>query len=306
LRLDYLKTFLTVLETGGFLAAAKKLGVSQATVTNHVAILENFFEAKLFDRTVKGAELTEAGKILKVSAEKILGEIEKAKSQISILKGRTVELVRIAASTIPGEHLLPSIIAEFKKEHPMAKFEVRIMDTGNALSCLKNETVDFAAVGSLIGCENDFEKLELGEEELVLIVPKNHGLGKKQTVKLNEILKYPYINREEASGTRKETERILLEAKIPPQKLNVVLELGSTQAVITAVSEGKGISIISSIAARKAEKSGLIKTVKISNAKTIRKLYLLRQKKELNKTCELFWKFCQKMETSFSQIRDNF
>lgn len=83
-------------------------------------------------------------------------------------------------------------------------------------------------------------------------------------MKLNEILKYPYINREEASGTRKETERILLEAKIPPQKLNVVLELGSTQAVITAVSEGKGISIISSIAARKAEKSGLIKTVKIS------------------------------------------
>jgi len=49
------------------------------------------------------------------------------------------------------------------------------MDAGNALSCLKNDIVDFAAVGSLIGCENDFEKLELGEEELVLIVPKIMG-----------------------------------------------------------------------------------------------------------------------------------
>lgn len=115
---------------------------------------------------------------------------------------------------------------------------------------------------------------------------------KKESIKLSEILKYPYINREETSGTRIEVERMLKEAGIPPQKLNTVLELASTQAVITAVSEGIGVSVISSIAAQKAENAWLIKALRIEQVKSTRKFYLLKPKKELNKICQTFWNFC--------------
>lgn len=293
LRLEYLKTFLALVKTGRFLAAAKELHLSQATVTNHIAILEKHFDAKLLNRTAKGVELTPAGKILKDRAEKIINEIENAKVQISLLKHEIAGLIKIVASTIPGEHIIPSLIAEFKKKHPAVDFNIMITDTVNALICLEKNMADFAAVGSLIGYEEKFEKIELAEEELVLIVPRNHELEKRESIKLHEILKYPYINREETSGTRKEVAKMLKESRIRPQELNTVFELGSTQAVITAVAEGRGISIISSIAARKAEMSGLIKAIKISHVKNTRKLYIVRQKKELDKACQTFWDFCK-------------
>ncbi|MCS7114562.1 MAG: LysR family transcriptional regulator [Nitrososphaerota archaeon] len=291
LRIEYLKTFTTVVKTGRFLAAAKELRLSQATVTNHIALLEKYFDARLLNRTVKGVELTDAGKILKDSAEKIIKEVENAKAQISTLK--MDGLIKIAASTIPGEHIIPSIIAEFKKSKPEANFKITITDTVNALKSLENNTANFAAVGSLIGYEGEFEKIVLAEEEFVLAVPPNHELANRESVELFEILNHPYINREETSGTRKEVERMLKESGINPQELKTVMELGSTQSIITAVSDGRGISIISSIAARKAEKSGLLKTVKICNAKNKRKLYMVRQKGKLSNICENFWEFCK-------------
>ena len=99
-------------------------------------------------------------------------------------------------------------------------------------------------------------------------MPCNHALAKSKIVKLKEILAYPFVNREETSGTRKEIEGLLEKNNITPQQLKVALELGSTESVITAVSEGRGISIISSIAAKKAQAAGLIKIVKIEEAKT--------------------------------------
>ena len=72
------------------------------------------------------------------------------------------------------------------------------------------------------------------------------------------------------------------------------MELGSTESVITAVSEGRGISIISSIAAKKAQAAGLVKIVKINEAaKNPRKLYIVRHKRSLLKISEAFWDFCK-------------
>jgi DNA-binding transcriptional LysR family regulator len=124
-------------------------------------------------------------------------------------------------------------------------------------------------------------------------VPCNHALAKHKTAKLTELIKYPFVNREETSGTRKEIERLLEANKLSLQSLKVTLELGSTESVITAVSEGRGISIISSIAAKKAQAAGLVNVLGIEEAKNVRKLYMVRPKKALVKTAETFWEFCK-------------
>ena len=69
--------------------------------------------------------------------------------------------------------------------------------------------MDFAAVGTIQGFEEKFDYLQVGQEDLVLITPCNHPLAKQEAVKLAEIAKYPFISREETSGTRKEIERLL-------------------------------------------------------------------------------------------------
>jgi DNA-binding transcriptional LysR family regulator len=292
-RFDYIKTFLTVARTHSFSIAAKELGISQGTVSHHVAALEEYFDAELFKRAANGVDITEAGATLKETVEKILQEAQEAKAKISAAKQSLSGTIRIAASTIPEEHIIPSLIAEFQKRHPSVKFKVKAEDSLTSLSSLEANNVDFAAVGTIQGYEEEFDFIKVGEEELVLIVPCNHELAKDETVKLVELAKYPFISREETSGTRKEIERLLENNRFPVKQLKVGLELGSTESVITAVSEGRGISIVSSIAAKKAQAAGLVRIVKIKEAKNPRKLYIVRPKRSLLKIAEAFWEFCR-------------
>jgi LysR family transcriptional regulator, transcriptional activator of the cysJI operon len=293
IRFDYLKTFLAVARTRSFSLAAKELKTSQGTVSHHVAALETYFDAELFKRAANGVELTEAGAALKETAEKILQQTHDAKAKISSSKQNLAGTIRIAASTIPGEHLIPSLTAEFQKKYPNVKFKINAQDSLNSLSSLQANDADFAAVGTKQGFEEKFDFLQIGEDQLVLLVPCNHQLAKHKTVKLNAILPYPFIIREETSGTRLEIERFLEKNGVSSDQLKVALELGSTESVITAVSEGRGISIVSSIAAAKAQAAGLIKIVEIEEAKNPRKLYIARVKRPLLKISEAFWEFCK-------------
>jgi LysR family transcriptional regulator, transcriptional activator of the cysJI operon len=293
LRFDYLKTFLTVTRTRSFSLAAKELKTSQGTVSHHIAALEEYFDAELFKRSTNGVEVTDAGATLKETAEKILQQAHDAQVKISAAKQNLEGTIRIAASTIPEEHIIPSLTAEFQKKHPAVKFKIKAEDSLNSLNSLQTNSADFAAVGTILGFEEKFDFLQIGEEQLVLIVPCNHELAKNKTAKLSAILTYPFINREETSGTRLEIDRLLEKNGFRPQQLKIALELGSTESVITAVSEGRGISVISSIAANKAQAAGLIRIVTLTEAKNTRKLYIVKPKRSLLKTSEAFWDFCK-------------
>jgi LysR family transcriptional regulator, transcriptional activator of the cysJI operon len=292
-RFDYLNTFLTVARTRSFSMAAKELKTSQGTVSHHVAALEEYFDAELFKRTANGVEVTDAGTILKDAAEKMLQQAQDAKAKISTGKQMLSGTIRIAASTIPGEHIIPSLIAEFQKKHPEVKFRIKAEDSLTSLASLQTNDVDFAAVGTMQGFEEKFDYIQVGEEQLVLIVPCNHELANHKTAKLADVVKYPFIGREETSGTRREIEKLLEKNCLSFVSLKTVFELGSTESVVTAVSEGRGVSIISSIAAAKALAAGLVKVVGVQEAKETRKLYMARQKKALLKPSEAFWMFCR-------------
>lgn len=293
IRFDYLNTFLTVARTHSFSVAAKDLKTSQGTVSHHVAALEEYFDAKLFKRTATGVEVTEAGATLKETAEKILQQAQDAKTKISMAKHNLSGTIKIAASTIPEEHIIPSLTAEFQKKYPDIKFRIKAEDSLNSLRSLQANDADFAAVGTILGFEEKFNYLQIGEDQLVLIVPCNHKLAKCKSVNLNTISTFPFVSREETSGTRLEIERLLEKNNLHYLQLRVALELGSTESVITAISEGRGISIISSIAAVKAQAAGLAKIVAIEEAKNCRKLYIVRPKRSLLKASEAFWEFCK-------------
>ena len=293
IRFDYLNTFLTVARTHSFSIAAKELKTSQGTVSNHIAAIEEYFETELFKRSANGVDLTDEGITLKETAEQILQQAQEAKAKISAAKHKLAGTIRITASTIPEEHIIPSLIAEFKKKHPDVRFKIKAEDSLSSLNSLQANNADFAAVGTIRGFEEKFDYTEVGEEHLVLVVACNHELANRKTVKLAETTKYPFISREETSGTRKEIEKLMETSAIPLSSLKTVFELGSTESVITAVSEGRGVSVISSIAAKKASAAGLVKIINIQEAKNARKLYIARQKKPLLKHAENFWGYCR-------------
>ena len=294
MRFDYLKTFLTVAQTHSFSLAAKELGLTQGAVSHHIAALEEYFDAEIFKRASNGVEVTDSGAVLAETAEKILKEIENAKAEISSTKLKLGGTIRIDASTVPGEHIIPSLVSEFQKKYPSVKFKIKAEDSINSLTDLQSGDTDFAAVGTIDRHNEKHEAIEIGQEELVLIVPSSHELSARNSVKPYEILNYPYISREETSGTRKESERLLESAGVSPAKLRTTLELASTESVITAVSEGRGISVISSIASKRAQAAGLVKVLHLQGVTSTRKLYMVRTKRPLVKTSEVFWDFCKK------------
>ena len=293
IRFDYLNTFLTVARTRSFSVAAKELKTSQGTVSHHIAALEEFFDAELFKRTASGVEVTDAGATIKQAAEHILQQAYDAKAKISTAKHTLSGIIRIVASTIPEEHIIPGLIAEFQKKFPEVKFKIKAQDSLNSLAALQTNDADFAAVGTTLGFEEKFDFIPIGEDQLVLIVPCNHELAKRKSVKISEGMSFPQIIREETSGTRAEVGKLVEANKLAFEDITIAFEVGSTESTITAVSEGRGVSVISSIAAAKAKAAGLVKVIPIVEAANPRIIYMARPKKALLKPSEAFWEFCK-------------
>lgn len=304
LRVRALKTFLVLVETGSFSKTAEKLDITQGTVSNHITSLETFFNAELFykgERAREGERLTQAGIMVLESAREIVALLNSTKDEVERIKGAIAGTLRIATSTIPGEHILPKFIAMFKAKHPTVEFEVDLSDSGKSLEKLLAKETDLAAVGSLIGYEAEVDTFPIAEEQLVLIVPLDHELATEASVDLNMLVDYQFITREKTSGTRKEAERILESAGISLDKFKSILELGSTEAVITAVSEGYGISLLSSIAAKKAEK--YIKIIPLKAVENRRKLFMVRRMRESYPVLvETFWDFIKNSVTENASL----
>lgn len=299
LKVRALKTFLILAETGSFSKTAEKLDITQGTVSNHITSLENYFGTELFykgERAREGEKLTQAGITVLESAREIVAILNRTKDDVDRMKGAVTGTLRIATSTIPGEHVLPKFIAMFKAKHPTVEFEVDLSDSGKSLEKLLAKETDLAAVGSLIGYEAEVDTFPIAEEQLVLIVPLDHELASEASVDPNMLVDYQLITREKTSGTRKETERILESAESSLGKFKSILELGSTEAVITAVSEGYGISLLSSIAAKKAE--NYIKIIPLKAVENRRNLFMVRRMHEsYSVLVETFWAFIKNSVT---------
>jgi len=296
LRIDYLITLVTAVESGSFAKAAKKLEITEGGVSHHMRALERYFGAKLFIKTVKGAKLTEEGKIVFDVAKDVLERLESTRRIIIDVREALRGIVRIGASTIPGEHVLPHLIGEFKEKYPDVNFVVQISDSKTAFDKLQSGDADLAAVGTLILAPKDlkYEKIPIGEEKLVLIVSPDHELARKESASIKEILPLPFMSREKGSGTRAELERFLKESNVDPSQLKIRMELGSTESIITAVSEGIGVSIVSESAARKAEKAKLVKILQLRGVDNRRKLYLVRNLRgECSKPAKILWEYAR-------------
>ncbi|ABR56281.1 transcriptional regulator, LysR family [Methanococcus aeolicus Nankai-3] len=289
-KVSYFKTFISAAKTKSFSRASKKLSVTQGTVSNHISALEKYFDAQLFLRTPEGVDLTPEGEILYEKAEKILNNINDARQYMRILHEHPEGTVRIAASTTPGENLIPNIIQSYRAEHKDVDFDVQITDSEKCFKLLESGQVDIIAVGNLY--DKSYESVIIGKDRLVLIVPPNHRLVKKGVAKLSDLLKEEYIDREEGSGTREAFKLALNNKGYSTMDLDIIMSLGSNSSIITAVSEGYGVGVISEIPAKNAEEGGHVKIIPIEDLDLTRYLYLVKGRKPKNPSAvKSFWDF---------------
>jgi DNA-binding transcriptional LysR family regulator len=274
MNLNLLITFVRVVEKQSLSGAARDLFLTQPAVSKHVQALEDLYGVQLMDRSSRRIRLTEAGVILHRHSLDIIKIMEELNDSII----RTTDGVRgrlvIGASTVPGHYFLPSLIGRFKKLYPEVKIALEIGDSATIVNQLLDQRLDVAVVGTAVK-NRRLSSILFVQDQLKLIVPSQHAFASRASVRIEEILKEELIWRGKGSGTRTVLENRLFERGFNLEKLNIVLELGSTEAVITAVEEGLGISLVSGWAIKKSEELGRIVSMDLEDIDLYRNLYLV-------------------------------
>ncbi|HUO78380.1 MAG TPA: selenium metabolism-associated LysR family transcriptional regulator [Thermodesulfovibrionales bacterium] len=272
-----LKVFCTVAETKSFSKASEIIHLTQPAVSLQIQALEELYETKLFDRSSSMVSLTSAGEVLYRYAKEILALYAAAEKTIGELTGLVKGSISVGASSTIGNYVLPSVIADFRRTHPKIKIHLFVGNTKRVIELLNSGNIDFGIVeGDVARQKLVVEKLL--KDELVVIVPAMHPWAKKKEVSIYDVIKEPFILREEGSGTRQIIEKYFNKHGISTHDMKASMMLGSTVAIKEAVESGMGISIVSRWAARKESKCGSLKLVSIKEENLFREFSLISQK----------------------------
>lgn len=272
-----LRIFCAVAETKSFSKASEIIHLTQPAVSLQIQALEELYETKLFDRSSTTITLTPAGEILYKYAKEILSLYALAVKDIGELTGRVKGSISLGASTTIGNHVLPTVLAEFRKNYPKIKVRLFVGNTRRIVELLNAATIDLGIVeGDVTRQKLKVERLL--QDELIVIVSSDHPWSKKRDISIFEVTKEPFIIREEGSGTRQIIEKYLSKHGLGINDLKVVMMLGSTEGIKEAVESGIGISIISRWAARKENRYGTLKLLSIKEERLYRDFSLISPK----------------------------
>lgn len=252
-----LQVFHTVARLLSFTKAAETLHMTQPAVTFQVRQLEEHFNTRLFDRTHNRISLTEAGRIVYAYADKIFdlyGQMENAVREIT---GEISGALTIGASTTVAEYMLPSLLGDFKAKYPEVEIHLKVSNSDGIVSLVENNAIDLGVVESAVSNKNLVVET-CRTDQLVAITPPGHSLSRKSRIRLEDLLQFPFICREEGSGTREVISDYISKVDKSGNGLNISMELGSPEAVKGAVEAGMGISVVSRATIQKELKLGTL------------------------------------------------
>ena len=257
-----LQVFQTVARLLSFTKAAEELHMTQPAVTFQVRQLEEQFNTRLFDRTHNRISLTDAGKRVHECAERIFELYAEMDNSVRELTGDISGVLILGASTTIAEYMLPVLLGDFKVKYPDITIRLKVANTDGIVSQVENNTIDLGVVEASVNNKNlVVEKCRT--DHLVLIVPPGHELAKEEVVPIKRVADYPFICREEGSGTREVMIESMHDAGVSTSDLNIVMELGSLEAIKGAVESGMGVSILSNATIQKELRLGTLAAVQI-------------------------------------------
>jgi DNA-binding transcriptional LysR family regulator len=257
-----LQVFHTVARLLSFTKAAETLHMTQPAVTFQVRQLEEYFNTRLFDRTHNRISLTDAGNLVYKYADRIFELYNEMEHSVREMTGEISGALTIGASTTIAEYMLPSLLGDFKAKYPEVNIHLKVSNTDGIVSMVENNIIDLGVVEAPVGNKNLVVE-SCSPDRLVAIVPPSHPEAKRQSLTYADLHKYPFICREEGSGTREVINEWLKNDVENNENLNISMELGSPEAVKGAVEAGMGISVVSISTIQKELKLGTLVAINL-------------------------------------------
>ncbi|MCL4394827.1 MAG: LysR family transcriptional regulator [Chloroflexi bacterium] len=272
-----LQIFAAAAEEENFSAAARKLHMSQPAISFQIQSLEQRLKVQLFQRIGRRIVLTEAGRDLLPMAREMVNLSSRIEESMCAAQGVIKGHVIIGCSTSPGKYILPQLIGEFRKLYPDVRFTVEVMDRHMVEEKLVQKQIHIGVL-SLCSRNKDLECWTLLTDTLVLIAGSTHPWAKRDSVSSDELARAEWILREGGAATRQLVLATLEEHGMPADDLHVAMELGSVEAVESAVEAGHGVSIVSRIAVQHGLALGRIKAISVDGMVIQREIFLARNR----------------------------
>ena len=239
-----LRYFCAVARQGTFTRASEVEHVAQPSLSQQILKLEAELGSRLFDRLPRAAKLTVFGKAFLPKAERILRELEEAKTELLEMAGNEKGDVVVGIIPTIAAYLLPKLLRGFAAPHPLIAVKIVEDITPALLLRLHDGTIDMAIVALPIA-GGGLAIEELFEEQFYAVLPKTHRHASRTSISLAELNREPFLLLKEGHCFRDSLIAACRKSKVTP---SVVFESGQFASILAMVSAGMGVSAVPAMA----------------------------------------------------------
>jgi len=268
--LTALRIFLAVAEERSFSRAAAKVHRTQPAVSQAVKRLEDDLGEQLFDRSSKSGTLTDAGRVLQNYGQRLVRLAEETESAMRELRDLRRGRVLIGANEAAIHTLLP-LMARFRKKVPDIAVDVRRVPARQIAVEVQQGSLDFGAL-TFRPAEQGLLEVDVGSDELVLLLPPSHPLAKRKQVSMADVAGEPVVAHNDPSPARERVLRMFEDQHISP---NMVISLPSLDGIKRAVELELGVALLPRRCAITEIASGRLVAVPVQSISRKRQLTLV-------------------------------
>lgn len=278
MNLHALRLFHVVASTGSVTRASELLNISQPAITAQIKKFEKELMLPLLKPLGRGIALTDAGEEVNLLAKRLFAVEEQIEQFAHRISTGTTGSIRLAATYLPAHFLIPTWIAKFKRQYEQVEMKITTTNSSDALKLLINVDVDIAVYGGIAEEYPDtIQKEELFQDELWFVVAPGHRYANRQ-VSLSDMMKEPFVMREEGSSTR---ERLLSLCRTYNSPVPTIsLQFNGLHEAITAVIAGYGANFVSSLVVREYVERGLLARVYVEGIHLVNTIAICTRKNE--------------------------
>lgn len=239
MNLRVLRMFVEVTQQGSFSRAAHAVNAAQPTVSKAIKLIEDEFDIRLFERLAGGVRLTDAGKVVYQRALRILAEFEALKAEIGALHGLEMGTLSLGLAPVGSRILFSNHMTKFRLQYP--NVTIQLLEAGCATLEKAVITGEIELSLALLPVSPTFDWLEICDEPLMLVMPKNFPLKGRTKLKLDDIAHSPFIWFEHGFMLNERIESLCQSRGI---QLHEVIRTGQVEFILTLVAAGIGVAVL--------------------------------------------------------------
>lgn len=238
------RSFLAVVDTGSITDAAERLGVTQSALSRRIRQYEEQLGTQLFNRSRKGVELTETGRLAVSAGRRLLTTLENLREEIALHQGLEGGTVRIGGGATAVSFVLPPAIAAFQQEHPKVLFQLKEAGSSEIADDVLNGRLELGIV-TLPLQSRELAVQSLTTDDIVLVARRDHPLAQKCRITPQELADQAFVGFEAETALRKLIDNEMRNIGVD---INVVMELRSIPSILRMVQTTGHLAFVSRMA----------------------------------------------------------